>query len=133
MPKYIAITFSPVQSFIEKSRKLRDLYGASQILSDLTSTIVTHRPEQYHLISPGLLYSQQGMPNRVLLKVDSEIQSSSSEEIIAELQRAFLNRWKNILRMELAKKLEKVGKTHLGIFLGHGGRSRVRHGRSRKS
>ena len=97
MPKYIAITFSPVQSFIEKSRKLRDLYGASQILSDLTSTIVNHRPEQYHLISPGLLNSQQGMPNRVLLKVDSEIQSSSSEEIIAELQRAFLNRWKNIL------------------------------------
>ena len=97
MSKYIAITFSPVQSFIEKSRKLRDLYGASQILSDLTSTIVTHRPEQYHLISPGLLNSQQGMPNRVLLKVDSEMQSSSSEEIIAELQRAFLNRCKNIL------------------------------------
>jgi len=30
--KYTVITFAPVQGFIEKSRKLRDLYGASQIL-----------------------------------------------------------------------------------------------------
>ena len=37
---YTAITFAPVQGFIEKSRKLRDLYGASQILSYLSQQIV---------------------------------------------------------------------------------------------
>ncbi len=39
MPRYIAITFAPVQSFIEKSRKLRDLYGSSFILSFLAKAI----------------------------------------------------------------------------------------------
>jgi CRISPR-associated protein Cmr2 len=38
--KYTVITFAPVQGFIEKSRKLRDLYGASQILSYLSWKIV---------------------------------------------------------------------------------------------
>lgn len=38
-PVYTAITFAPVQSFIEKSRKLRDLYGSSLILSYLADQL----------------------------------------------------------------------------------------------
>jgi CRISPR-associated protein Cmr2 len=37
---YTAISFAPVQGFIEKSRKLRDLYGASLILSYLSSKLL---------------------------------------------------------------------------------------------
>ncbi|MFN7715048.1 MAG: type III-B CRISPR-associated protein Cas10/Cmr2, partial [Pseudanabaenaceae cyanobacterium] len=40
MTTYTVITFAPVQGFIEKSRKLRDLYGASQILSYLSYCLV---------------------------------------------------------------------------------------------
>lgn len=40
MSTYTAITFSPVQGFIEKSRKLRDLFGASLILSHLSKKLV---------------------------------------------------------------------------------------------
>ena len=42
MTKYTAISFAPVQGFIEKSRKLRDLIGASQILSYLAYSLVEY-------------------------------------------------------------------------------------------
>jgi hypothetical protein len=38
MTIYTAITFAPVQGFIEKSRKLTDLYGSSFLLSYLAKT-----------------------------------------------------------------------------------------------
>ena len=42
---YTAIGFAPVQGFIEKSRKLRDLFGASKILSYLSGKIVSKAKE----------------------------------------------------------------------------------------
>lgn len=73
---YTAISFAPVQGFIEKSRKLRDLYGASQILSYLSAKIVTHAENlELRVISPALNDSDrdnmdlsQGMPNRILIE-----------------------------------------------------------------
>ncbi|MBW4442550.1 MAG: hypothetical protein KME10_15220 [Plectolyngbya sp. WJT66-NPBG17] len=41
---YTAITFAPVQGFIEKSRKLRDLYGSSFILSYLANALCKANP-----------------------------------------------------------------------------------------
>ncbi|WP_330203593.1 Cas10/Cmr2 second palm domain-containing protein [Cyanobacterium sp. DS4] len=68
---YTAITFSPVQGFIEKSRKLRDLYGASLILSYLSKKIVDEAINQNcEIISPGLPNLAKGMPNRILIKGD---------------------------------------------------------------
>jgi len=64
---YLAISFAPVQSFIEKSRKLRDLYGASLILSYLTQKLIQGKPPNCTLISPGCPNLQEGMPNRILL------------------------------------------------------------------
>ncbi len=69
---YTAISFAPVQGFIEKSRKLRDLYGASQILSYLSAKIVRRAGSM--VISPVLTDDGssvdliQGMPNRILLE-----------------------------------------------------------------
>lgn len=71
MSLYAAVTFAPVQGFIEKSRKLRDLYGASLILSHLSSKLIcAARCQGAEVISPGLPNFTQGMPNRILVKGD---------------------------------------------------------------
>ncbi|WP_218079666.1 Cas10/Cmr2 second palm domain-containing protein [Anthocerotibacter panamensis] len=70
MVRYTAITFAPVQGFIEKSRKLRDLFGASLVLSYLSFQIVqeVEREQIGQVISPGGVNIQKGMPNRLLVK-----------------------------------------------------------------
>lgn len=98
MPKYTAATFSPVQGFIEKSRKLRDLDGASLILSHLSESLIKVATKQRcEVISPGLLDVTKGMPNRILLK------GEFSEE---QLREALLNAWKAILK-ECKEWIEK--------------------------
>jgi len=69
MSEYTAISFAPVQGFIEKSRKLRDLFGASLILSYLSSKLVKKAESlKLEVISPGCPNTQKGMPNRILIK-----------------------------------------------------------------
>ena len=74
MTTYTVITFAPVQGFIEKSRKLRDLYGASQILSYLSYCLVkAAKDAKLEVISPAIREGElssdliQGMPNRILI------------------------------------------------------------------
>ncbi|MCU0543421.1 MAG: CRISPR-associated protein Cas10 [Oscillatoriaceae cyanobacterium Prado104] len=68
--RYVVVTFSPVQGFIEKSRKLRDLYGSSYILSFLSWVIcqkaLTLQTDS--VVSPALANVTQGMPNQIILK-----------------------------------------------------------------
>ncbi|MCG6133964.1 MAG: CRISPR-associated protein Cmr2 [Nostoc sp. LLA-1] len=92
MSKYTAITFAPVQGFIEKSRKLRDLYGASLILSYLSQQLVKefHKPPELEVISPASHNLQKGMPNRILIKGDV-----SKEQAKAIL----ISAWKDILKV----------------------------------
>jgi CRISPR-associated protein Cmr2 len=68
---YTVITFSPVQGFIEKSRKLRDLYGSSYLLSYL-SWVICNAAKQYgcKVISPALPNITQGMPNQIIIEGD---------------------------------------------------------------
>jgi len=68
---YTIITFSPVQGFIEKSRKLRDLYGSSYLLSFL-SWVICDAAEQAgcEVISPALPNITQGMPNQIIIEGD---------------------------------------------------------------
>lgn len=70
--RYTVVTFAPVQGFIEKSRKLRDLYGASEILSYLSKSLVdaAHEYPDVTVISPGNTNIEKGMPNRILIKGD---------------------------------------------------------------
>jgi CRISPR-associated protein Cmr2 len=90
--KYTAITFAPVQGFIEKSRKLRDLYGGSLILSYLSQQIVSYvkKTDGLTLISPALPSVQKGMPNRILIK--GEMNKKEAEDII-------LAAWKEMLKV----------------------------------
>lgn len=70
---YTAVTFAPVQGFIEKSRKLRDLYGSSFILSYLAKSICdrVESPDfACSVISPALTNLTQGTPNQIIIKGD---------------------------------------------------------------
>lgn len=85
--KYTAVTFAPIQLFIEVSRKLRDLFGASIILSYLSEHIAQAAGVE-NVISPGLIRVQRGMPNRILIKGDFSYEQTSE---------AILYAWKKIL------------------------------------
>ena len=93
--KITVITFAPVQGFIEKSRKLRDLYGASQILSYLSKQIIqAAQNEGLKVISPVSLGDSdliQGMPNRVLMV--GEIEKDVARNL---LENALLVGWQKI-------------------------------------
>lgn len=68
---YTAITFSPIQGFIEKSRKLRDLYGSSFLLSFLGWVICSvATTKKLKVISPALPNVAQGMPNQIIIEGD---------------------------------------------------------------
>ena len=91
MSAYTAISFAPVQGFIEKSRKLRDLYGASLILSFLSSRLVKEALRlKLEVISPGLPEIPEGMPNRILIKGKFERNN---------VQNTLLEEWRKILQI----------------------------------
>jgi CRISPR-associated protein Cmr2 len=83
---YTAVSFAPVQGFIEKSRKLRDLYGASQILSYLSSKVIRQAQSMdgVTVISPNVDFSCgnmdiiQGVPNRILIEGKFSYNDASS-------------------------------------------------------
>ncbi len=69
--KYTALTFAPVQGFIEKSRKLRDLFGSSFLISYLAEAICKEAEKQgYKVISPALINVTQGTPNQIIIQGD---------------------------------------------------------------
>ena len=81
----------PVQGFIEKSRKLRDLYGASLILSFLSSRLVQEALcLGLEVISPGFPNQPEGMPNRILIKGKFERN---------HVQNTLLKEWQKILQI----------------------------------
>lgn len=89
---YTAISFAPVQGFIEKSRKLRDLYGASLILSYLSQKIVKDLSQMPNVtvISPALPNVMKGMPNRILVKAEQKINRD-------QVTQSLLRHWKYLL------------------------------------
>ena len=107
MTTYTFVTFAPIQGFIEKTRKLRDLYGASLILSHLSSKLVEaiEREGKGKVISPGLPDYSKGMPNRILIE---------GEEFTEKMaQKALTDAWGEILdecREWLEKQIEQFQK-----------------------
>ncbi|MEB3353019.1 MAG: type III-B CRISPR-associated protein Cas10/Cmr2 [Cyanobacteriota bacterium] len=68
---YTAVTFAPVQSFIQASRKLRDLYGSSLLLSHLARAIADDaKARDLEVISPASIDSSRGVPNVVVIQGD---------------------------------------------------------------
>lgn len=85
---FTSITFAPVQGFIEKSRKLRDLYGSSFILSYLAKGICEDGMKAgCKVISPALLNVAQGTPNQIILQGNYPYKQARED---------FFRRWKQI-------------------------------------
>lgn len=100
---YTIITFAPIQAFIEKSRKLRDLYGSSYILSFLSWIICLAAKKQgYEVVSPALPNVTQGMPNQIVLRMNlssEDIQAFKQDlnpysDNIQAIEQAFNQGWK---------------------------------------
>jgi CRISPR-associated protein Cmr2 len=93
MPEYTAISFAPVQGFIEKSRKLRDLFGASLILSHLSSKLVAKaKCLGFEVISPGLPDVKEGMPNRILVRGEKVFDQGI-------VRKTLLDEWQKVLEV----------------------------------
>ncbi len=90
-PIYTAVSFAPVQGFIEKSRKLRDLFGASLILSYLSQELCRAADSTIgcKVISPALIHVQEGMPNRILVQGNFERN---------DVEKVLMNAWISVLR-----------------------------------
>jgi CRISPR-associated protein Cmr2 len=68
---YTAVTFAPIQSFIQASRKLRDLYGSSLLLSHLARALADDATAKKHrVISPADVSSSRGVPNFLVIAGD---------------------------------------------------------------
>jgi CRISPR-associated protein Cmr2 len=69
MKTHTIITFAPIQGFIQNSRKLRDLYGSSYLLSYLSWAICHAAQTNGHtIISPALSNIAQGLPNVIIIE-----------------------------------------------------------------
>ena len=67
------ITFAPVQGFISSSRKLRDLYGSSLLLSYLARAIIQDAEQRLGsdaVVSPALVSTSRGTPNLLVIRGD---------------------------------------------------------------
>jgi len=65
---FTVVTFAPVQGFISSSRKLRDLYGSSLLLSVLAKAIVDDvKKRGFEVLSPALVNTARGTPNLLVI------------------------------------------------------------------
>ena len=72
-PLITLITFAPVQGFISSSRKLRDLYGSSLLLSYLAKAIMGDAEQRLGIgavVSPALVSTSRGTPNLLVIQGD---------------------------------------------------------------
>lgn len=68
---FTVVTFAPVQSFIRASRKLRDLYGSSLLLSHLARALAEDAAARnLTVLSPASVDSSRGVPNVLVLAGD---------------------------------------------------------------
>lgn len=80
---------------IDKSRKLRDLFGASLILSYLSSKLVQKaesEPFGLEVISPGLPHVKEGMPNRILVRGEKVFDQNI-------VRKTLLDEWQKVLEV----------------------------------
>jgi CRISPR-associated protein Cmr2 len=77
-------SIGPVQSFIAQARKSQDLFAGSKLLSDLCKSGMAIISEKYGpdaIITP--YYKSPSVPNRLLAKVDGDMQSLGMEMDLA--------------------------------------------------
>jgi CRISPR-associated protein Cmr2 len=88
---FTAVTFAPVQGFILASRKLRDLYGSSLVLSHLARALADDATSRdFTVISPAFVDSSRGVPN--VLVIEGDYRKGHARE-------ALLSSWKQVLEV----------------------------------
>ena len=86
---YTAVTFAPVQGFILASRKLRDLYASSLLISHLARAQAEDAEGRGHVvISPADFHTSRGVPNVLVIRGDYSRSDASA---------ALLGGWQRIL------------------------------------
>ncbi len=86
---YTAVTFAPVQGFILASRKLRDLYASSLLISHLARAQAEDAKCRGHdVISPADFHASRGVPNVLVICGDYSRKDASD---------ALLRCWQKIL------------------------------------
>ena len=91
MSKLHIFTFSPVQGFIENSRKLRDLFVSSLLISKLTEKLIEHIKTQGEVIYPidpveGLSRGVANYNNRVVFIAERDMCDELKEEFFDYLR-----------------------------------------------
>jgi CRISPR-associated protein Cmr2 len=108
MPTYTAVTFAPVQGFIEKSRKLRDLYGSSFILSFLAKTICIYAETEkgMKVIVPALIDFTKGTPNNIYLA--GKIDESEVRAVFDMAWRALVNTCREYIERSIGSSADRA-------------------------
>lgn len=95
-PRYIAISIAPVQGFIERSRKLRDLYGSSFTLSYLARAVCNYAEQNgYTVISPATINMIQGTTNVIVLRSDKPTNFTEEQ---SRIEQVVLDHWKALVK-----------------------------------
>ncbi len=128
----LIFTFSPVQGFIESSRRTRDFFTGSYILSWLTFRVMYRLIEgrdvskedfvypildkqplwdlfEHHQISDLELLAVANFPNRFVLRVEY----GRGEGLVEKIKEIFQEEWKEIYEFVLEKFLKKLRKKNI--------------------
>lgn len=112
---YTAITFAPVQGFIEKSRKLRDLYGSSFILSYLSEEVCKDARRAFDyprdhaswpndaVVSPALIDLTQGVPNQILIRGNAPYEYEQASKTFYKAWGRIVSTCQNWIQAQLGK------------------------------
>lgn len=125
--KYLLlITFGPIQGFIGRSRKLRDLFNASTILSDLaTKTIEAVVNQGFSMLNPWVNSRlDHPLPNRILAEISAESSAAvlpKAQAIEKSLDAAFISMnsivLKNIIKQPVDANFPDNWKEQVGNHL----------------
>ncbi len=119
----LIFTFSPVQGFISASRRPRDLFTASFILSYLTEQVIRSlKSDLKELIYPQINESQSenlaNYPNRIVALVEEENIGSKAEKKFKEIWRNIYSSVLNELNLknEVKEQFEKQAENYFNVF-----------------
>jgi CRISPR-associated protein Cmr2 len=104
---YTTVTFAPVQSFILASRKLRDLYGSSLLLSHLARALADDATSRaLVVISPASVDSSRGVPN--VLVIQGDYRKGHARDALLACWKGVLTGCRNWLVNELKHEIDPV-------------------------
>ena len=103
----LIFTFSPVQGFIQKSRKLRDLFSSSYLLSYLTQKLVEYAEE----CGASIIYPvvPKSSSSKLVANYPNRFVASVERDMCSELKKKFEETWEKIYTF-VADKLGLKGK-----------------------